>query len=86
MAAMIYILCVLTSLVIAILLWRGYRKSGTRLLMWSSICFAGLALNNALLFYDLKVVPQMDLFLLRNVPALLGLLALIYGLVWEVEA
>ena len=47
--------------------------------------FVGLALNNALLFVDLEVFPQTDLFLLRSLPALIGLLLLIYGLIWDTQ-
>ncbi len=56
------------------------------LLFWSGLCFAGLALNNALLFVDLKMYPATDLFLLRSLPAFVGLLLLIYGLIWDNDA
>lgn len=83
MAGIVYILCAATSLACAILLWRGYRQSGVRLLLWSGLCFIGLALNNALLFIDLEMMPQSDLFIARSIPALGGLLLLLYGLIWE---
>lgn len=65
------------------MLFRAYRSSRTHLLFWSSICFIGLALNNALLLVDLYVVPDLDLFLIRTGLALVGVSALIYGLVFE---
>lgn len=83
MAGLVYVLCAATSLICAILLWRGYRQSGVRLLLWSSLCFIGLALNNALLFIDLKLALENDLFVLRSVPALVGIMLLLYGLIWE---
>lgn len=83
MATFVYALCALTSLLCAVLLARGYRASRARLLLWAALCFAGLALNNILLFIDLRVVPQVDLSALRSLPALAGLLLLIYGLVWD---
>lgn len=83
MGTVIYLLCALTSLICALLLARGYRQSGARLLLWSSLCFAGLALNNTLLFIDMRVVPSTDLSVFRSLPALAGLLLLIYGLVWD---
>ena len=83
MESMVYILCALTSLACAVLLLRAYKQSHVRLLFWSGLCFAGLALNNALLFIDLKVLPQTDLFLIRSLPALIGVLLLIYGLIWD---
>jgi hypothetical protein len=84
-ASVVYVLCALTSLACAVLLFRGYRASGARLLLWSAVCFAGLTLNNVLLFVDFSVLPQTDLSLWRTLPALLGVGALVYGLVWEVE-
>ena len=83
MATVVYALCALTSAMCAWLLLRGYGASRVRLLLWGGICFAGLALNNLLLLIDLSVVPQVDLSLWRSVPALLGVAALVYGLVWE---
>lgn len=79
----IYILCALTSLFCAVLLWRSYRRSRTRLLMWSTLCFFGLALNNALLVLDLMVVPDVDLALVRGGVALISMLMLLIGLTWE---
>jgi len=83
MAEFVYILCTLTSVICAVLLFRAYRANRTALLFWSSICFIGLALNNALLIVDLYVVPDMDLFLLRTGVALAGVSALLYGLIFE---
>ena len=76
-------LCALTSLACAVLLLRGYRSSRARLLLWSGLCFAGFALNNALLFVDLRVLPEHDLSLWRTLPALVGVGILLYGLVWD---
>jgi hypothetical protein len=81
MAETVYLLCAATSVACAVLLLRGYRTNRTRLLFWSSLCFAGLALNNVLLFVDLVVVPELDLSLPRTLAALAGLIALLAGLV-----
>jgi uncharacterized protein DUF5985 len=83
MAEFVYGLCSLTSIVCAILLWKGYRRSGTRLLFWSALCFIGLALNNALLLVDLYLVPNTDLFVVRTGAALAGMTVLLYGLIWD---
>ncbi|HEU4624277.1 MAG TPA: DUF5985 family protein [Steroidobacteraceae bacterium] len=83
MAEFVYILCALTSCICAGLLLRAYLASRAALLFWSSICFIGLAINNALLLVDLYVVPDTDLFVLRAGIALAGVSALIYGLVTE---
>jgi hypothetical protein len=83
MAAVIYILCALTSLACAVLLLRGYKQSGVRLLLWSGLCFIGLALNNALLYADKNMVPQTDLSGVRLIPAVIGVALLLYGLIWD---
>ncbi|HEX3835556.1 MAG TPA: DUF5985 family protein [Steroidobacteraceae bacterium] len=83
MAESVYALCALTSILCAALLFRGYRANRTRLLFWSSLCFAGLALNNVLLFADLVLLPNIDLFFWRSAAALLGMSILLYGLIWE---
>jgi hypothetical protein len=83
MAESVYLMCAATSLGCAVLLLRGYLTSRTRLLLWSSLCFIGLFLNNALLFIDLVVAPEIDLLLLRNAVGLGSLMLLAFGLVWD---
>lgn len=83
MAEIVYLLCALTSVVIAALLVRSYRANRTRLLLWSSLCFAGLAINNLLLVVDLMVVPAVDLAIARQGVALVAMMLLVIGLVWE---
>jgi hypothetical protein len=83
MAETVYVLCAVTSIVCAVMLLRGFLASRTRLLFWSSLCFAIFAVNNILLFVDLVVVPDVDLSLLRNGTSLCALVVLLYGLVWE---
>jgi hypothetical protein len=81
----VYGLCALTSIACAVLLARGYRQSRARLLLWSALCFTGLALNSILLFIDKGLVPGVDLSTWRTIPAVIGVAVLIYGLVWEAE-
>ena len=83
MATLVYALCALTSAACAVLLLRGYASSRARLLLWSGLCFVGLATNNLLLLIDKRVVPTLDLSLWRSLPALAGVALLLYGLVWE---
>ena len=83
MAELVYVLCAATSIACAVLLLRGYARSRTRLLFWSGLCFAGLALNNVALFIDLVVIPSADLSLVRSGTALIAMLVLLFGLVWE---
>lgn len=80
----VYVLCFLTSLVCAWMLGRSYLRSGTRLLLWSAICFGFLALNNLVLVIDLVVWPDLDLRLPRLLLALAAVVSLVWGFVWEV--
>lgn len=81
----VYILCFLTSGTCAWLLGRSYLANRTPLLLWSSICFVFLALNNLALVVDMVVLPSYDLRLARLVLALAAVASLIWGFVWEVE-
>jgi hypothetical protein len=84
MAEITYVLCAATSILCAVLLLRGYLRSRSRLLMWSTWCFIGLAINNILLFVDLIILPDsIDLRVVRSAAALLSLLVMVAGLIWE---
>jgi hypothetical protein len=78
-----YAIGVLTSILCAVLLIRAYRKERTPLLLWCSLCFFGLALNNVLLFADLFIVPEIDLEVWRSAIALIALSLMLLGLIWE---
>ena len=82
-AQLVYMLCSLTSIACAVLLLRGYRQSGVRLLLWSALCFTGFALNNILLILDVRVFPAQDLSVVRTIPSVIGIALLLYGLIWE---
>ena len=79
----LYALAVLTCLACTVLLFRGYARSGLRLLLWSGLCFVFLTLNNLLLFFDLIVFIELDLRPWRLAAALIGLLFLLYGFLFE---
>jgi Family of unknown function (DUF5985) len=81
----VFVLCALTSLACAVLLLRGWRRSRQRLLLWSGLCFVGLALNNVLLVVDLRLTPDRDLSLFRTLPALVGVACLLYGCIWDAD-
>ena len=84
MAALIYSLCALTSITCLVLLWRSWRASGARLLFWAALCFAALSVNNVLLVFDRVVFPvEVDLGMPRLVAALVAVLLLLFGLIWE---
>jgi hypothetical protein len=84
MPELVYLLCAATSALCALLLVRSYRRSRSRLLLWSCLCFVGLAINNVLLVVDLVLVPTaVDLSYFRQGTALASLSLLVIGLVWE---
>lgn len=79
----VYVLCAATSFLCTVMLLRGYRQTKVRLLFWSAICFFGLTLDNVLLYADLVVMPGMDLAFFRRATALIALMSLIIGLIWD---
>lgn len=83
MGPIVYFLCTLTCIGAAILLWRGYRRSRQALLYWSALCFAIMALSNAVLILDLVILPDVYLLPWRNGISLIAVLVLLYGLILE---
>ena len=83
MATFFYIMCALVSLLCGVLLVRAYSRSRLRLLLWSGICFLVLALSNLLVFVDLIILPQVDLYIIRLSTAAMAMMILLYGLIWE---
>lgn len=83
MAAAVFILSAVISLASAVLLLRSFAHTRTRLLFWAGLCFVGLSLNNIMLFVDKVLVTDVDLSTWRALPALVGMLLLVYGLVVE---
>jgi hypothetical protein len=85
MAPIFYALCTLAAALCAGLLLRGYSRTRYKLLLWGGICFLGLTMNNALLVVDKMLVPEVDLFTGRLVLALVSMMVLLYGLIWDAE-
>jgi hypothetical protein len=86
LAPTIYTLCLLSSAVCALLLIRSYRRTRTRLLLWSALCFLLLALNNLLVVIDLLLTPpSVDLSVLRQLSALIAVSVLLFGFIWEAD-
>ena len=81
MAIAVYALCALTSMACAVLLLRAYAAEKVRLLLWTALCFCGLAVNNVALFFD--VLLELDIGTLRKVPALIGVVLLLHGFISE---
>jgi uncharacterized protein DUF5985 len=83
---LLFLLAALTSFACMVLLFRGYARTGVRLLLWSGLCFIFLTANNVLLFVDVVVLPtEVDLRMQRLVMALIGIACLLYAFIWEAE-
>ena len=81
----VYLLCLLASTGCALLLQRAWRRTRTRLLLWSAAAFALLALNNLFVVADLLLLPDVNLIGLRHASALAAVAVLLYGFIWEVD-
>lgn len=83
--AAVYILCFITSASCAWLLGRGYVRTKARLLLWSTLCFALLAANNALVVIDLLIIADRTFRVERLVIMLAAVSVLLVGFVWDLE-
>jgi len=81
--ALVYTLCFATAALCAFLLGRSYRRFGSRMLFWSAIGFALLALVNGILMLDLLVYPGTDLRPLRLGLTLVAVSVLLFGFIWD---
>lgn len=82
---LVYLLCLVTSILCAGLLFRTYLRRRSQLLLWVAACFGFLALNNLALVADMVVFPTVDLWIWRQVAALLALGVLLYGFIWQAD-
>jgi hypothetical protein len=85
MASTVYVLCTLASTLCALLLLRDYGRTRSRLLLWSGLSFSVLALNNALVFVDLVLVPHVNFAVPRSATFFLATALLLYGLVRDTD-
>jgi len=85
MAAAVYLLGLLTTALCALLLLRAYATTRRDLLFWSGLCFLGLSVQNGMVFIDLILYPQINLYRLRLCIAAVSMLALVYGLIFGSE-
>ena len=82
---LLYVLAIATSFACMVFLFRAYRQTRVRLLLWSGFCFIGLTVNNVILFLDLVVYPMSDLRVFRLAAALAGMVFLLYAFIFESE-
>lgn len=81
----VYILCALTAVGCSFLLFRGYIRSRSRMLLWCSLFFGTLGFENMMLFVDFIIVPDTDLALIRRAIPLIGVGLLLYGLIFDTK-
>jgi Family of unknown function (DUF5985) len=77
------VLTLLTTLLCAALLFRAYQNVRKRLLLWSGLCFVGLAISNALRIADLRIFLAADLYTYRLGTTAIAMGLLLWGLIWE---
>lgn len=82
---LVYLLCLMTSVICAGLLLRAWRRSRARLLFWTAMSFTFIALNNLFLVADMVLFPDAYLIPARQVSSAVALGVLIYGFIWETE-
>lgn len=85
METFVYLLAILTSLACTLLLLRAYTRTRARLLLWTGLCFVALTFSNIFLFVDYIIFPHVDLYTLRVGAALIGIVVLLYGFIWELD-
>jgi len=82
MAVLIYSLCLSTALCCAAILVRAFMRTRRPLLMWASLCFLCLALNEAVVIIDLYFVPEESLRIVRSSLGLTAGLLMLIGLIF----
>ena len=83
MAFLAYALCALTAATCAVLLFLAWRRSRSRMLWWSAVCFVFLTMANIFLVIDFFVLPDKGLWPVRHGLSLAAISALLYGLIFE---
>jgi hypothetical protein len=84
--ALVYTLCFATSTLCAYLLGRSFRRRRSRLLLWSALCFALLAVANFIVVLDMLVYPDVDLRPVRLWLSLAAVAVLLFGFIWDEDA
>jgi hypothetical protein len=82
---LVYAMCGLTCLLCAVLLFRAYLSSRSKVLFWSGFCFTGLLISNIVLMLDKLIYTDVDLLPVRLWITLAALVLLLYGLLYENE-
>ena len=80
---LVYTLCFATSALCAYLLGRSFRRTRSRLLFWSALCFVLLAVVNFVVVLDMLVYPDVNLRALRLWLSLVAVSVLLFGFIWD---
>ena len=80
---LVYSLCFATSALCAFLLGRSFRRTRSRLLLWSALCFVLLAVVNFVVVLDMLVYPEFDLRPVRLWLSLAAIAVLLFGFIWD---
>jgi hypothetical protein len=80
---LVYLLCFGTSALCAYLLGRSFRRNRSRMLLWSSACFALLAVVNGIVVLDMLVYREVDLRPVRLWLSLAAVAVLLFGFIWD---
>ena len=83
---LVYTLCFATSTLCAFLLGRSFRRTRSRLLFWSALCFALLAVVNFVVVLDMLVYPEIDFRPVRLWLSLLAVAVLLFGFIWDEDS
>ena len=80
---LVYRLCFATSTLCAFLLGRSFRRTRSRLLFWSALCFGLLALVNFVVVLDMLVYPEIDFRPIRLWLSVVAVAVLLFGFIWD---
>jgi cytochrome b subunit of formate dehydrogenase len=80
---LVYSLCFATSGLCAFLLGRSFRQARSRMLFWSAICFALLALVNGIVILDMLILPEYDFRSSRLLLTVAAIAVLLFGFIWD---
>lgn len=87
MAKVVYLLCMVLSMACAFMLIRAYLRHRSHILLWSSTCFALIAVNCGILVVDMILLPELDFggLMFRTIAIAAAGSLLLFGLIWEVS-
>jgi hypothetical protein len=80
---LVYTLCFATSTLCAFLLGRSFHRTRSRLLFWSALCFALLAVVNFVVVLDMLVYPDTSFRPVRLWLSLAAVAVLLFGFIWD---